>query len=113
MKKTECLYIVLMLIFSCNAINNKQLIYGQIVTENYHYNQNRFVNSPFGRITIRTHSYYTNQKLTKLLSNHPEGFLEYSLEDLKKDTLLLNHFSIDTLYNLKKIQGNEKITRND
>jgi len=99
--------------FSCSSTNKRQLIKGELVGENYYYNQNGFVNAPFGRVTIKTHVYYTNQKLTKLLSNHPEGFLEYSLNDLKQDTLLLNHFSIDTVYNLKKIGLNKKITRND
>lgn len=87
------------LVFACSS-TKKQLIKGKIVSDKYAYNANGFVNSPFGKVAIKTHSYYKKSKLVKTLLNKPEGFLEYTIEDLKKDTLLINYLNIDTI--LKK-----------
>jgi len=100
--KLNILFALNFLVFGCSS-TKKQLINGKIVSDKYAYNANGFVNSPFGKVAIKTHSYYKKSKLVKTLLNKPEGFLEYTIEDLKKDTLLINYLKIDTIFSKKRI----------
>lgn len=104
-------------IYTCVAKKNepidKEIIRGEIVDDNYVYNPNGFVNSPFGKVKINTKSFYKNKKLKFVLENRTEGYLRYSLDNLKKDTFLLKIFEIDTILKSKEFNFEHKKIIND
>ncbi|WP_281991312.1 hypothetical protein [Aquimarina aggregata] len=112
--KLYILVLISITFYSYKSINNAEIIKGHLVSEDYMYNPNGFIQSPFGRINIKTHSFYKNKRLQIVLENRSEGFLEYTIEDLRNDTLLLNQYKIDTLFNdTKQFETYTKQIRND
>jgi len=106
------------LLWSCSKKNNEvtTIIEGGLVPENYHYNPFGFINTPYGRVSITTQSYYKNEKLFNLSWNRANGFLEYDMEDLRNDPKLYQSFNVDSLFsknNEKIINYNTKSIRND
>ncbi len=96
------------LLLSCSKKHNEKIIIeGSIVSDVYQYNIDGFMNTPYGKITIFTQSYFKNGKLYRLLCNRANGFLEYSIEDLRKDTQLYNSLNIDSLF----IKNEEKFLK--
>lgn len=96
---------------SCKPIIKIQVIKGQIIDNNYSYNNNDgFINSPYGKINIKTLSYYTNKKLDKIEKNTVNGFIEYSGKDLSRDIKLIKEYDIDTIYNENKTYKEKKIS---
>ncbi len=101
---------------SCNQKSKKDIIIESfIVGKNFHYNPSGFLNTPYGRVYILKKSIFINGKLDTLLWNRANGFLDYSFEDLRRDTILYKSFEIDSLFlkNKRLMNRSEKIKRND
>lgn len=86
----------------CSQEIEIEIIKGDIVNKNYTYNDKGFVISPYGKINIKTHSFYIDNKLTKLKKNTANGFIEYSLNELRDDQNFIKMLGIDTLYHKTK-----------
>ena len=52
-------------------------------------------------------------KLKEISWNRANGFLRYTLSELKEDPALLNSFDIDTMYSAEKYIGYIKEKKND
>ena len=73
-----------------------------------------FIESDYGKLNIKTISYYDKEgKLKKVLYNRANGFLEYTLSELKSDIALLNSLQVDTLFTDKKYISYIKEEKND
>lgn len=84
------------------------------ISQNYSYNPIGFIKSSYGKLNINTISYYDKSgKLKKILWNRANGFIEYTLSELKDDTTLLNSFEIDTIFSDKKYINYMKEKKND
>ncbi len=93
-----------------------EIIDSFIIGKNFHYNPEGFLNTPYGRVSILKKSIFINGKLESLWWNRANGFLHYSLEDLKRDTKLYKSFKIDSIYKKTKKQIEKyktRINRND
>ena len=63
---------------------------------------------------IKTISRYDKEgKLKEISWNRANGFLRYTLSELKEDLALLNSFDIDTIYSTEKYIGYIKEKKND
>ena len=111
-------YLVCILLLSCSKKKNeiKSVIAGNIIDGYLEYNPDGFINTPYGRVNIKTQSYYKNGKLVNLEWNRANGFLPYSIEYLRSDTRLYKSFKIDSLFSKEKekiLEYKTKIIRND
>lgn len=99
-----------------NTTIEEFIIEGNIVREGYEYNPLGFIDSPYGRVNIVTHSSFENEKLVNVSWNRVNGALDYSLEDLKKDPKMYQSFNVDSMFRENKkrlLDYSEKIIRND
>lgn len=105
-------------LISCSQNNDalQFIVEGYIVGEGYEYNPLGFIDSPYGRVNIVTHSSFENGKLVNVSWNRANGALDYSLEDLKNDPKLYQSFNVDSIFNKnkKKLHNySTKTIRND
>jgi len=111
------LSIFCLLIYSCTNTNEMEfIIEGSVVDESYAYNPFGFINSPYGRVNIITHSSFEDGRLINLSWNRANGALDYSLNDLKNDPKLYKSFNVDSMFRENKkrfIDYSENIVRND
>jgi len=111
--------IICFILLSCSSNNNTQFIIdGNVISSgyNYSYNPDGFINTPYGKVNISTKSYFKNNKLINLFWNRANGFLEYSIEDLRNDPKLYQSFNVDSLFleNKKRLLTYKKtMVRND
>ncbi len=101
---------------SNSKIEKDIIIESFIVGKNFHYNPKGFLNTPYGRVSVLKKSTFINGKLDTLWWNRANGFLHYSLEDLRKDSKLYKSFEIDSIYRRNQKQIKEyktRINRND
>ena len=107
--------IIGLLFANCSVKNTDfQIISTERVTEKYSYNPMGFIESDYGKLNIKTISYYDKEgKLKKVLYNRANGFLEYTLSELKSDSALLNSLQVDTLFTDKKYISYIKEEKND
>ena len=110
------LFIILLficLLFSCNVQKNmqiKRIIKGVIVENLNNYTFSEVPNSVYiagkDTVSVRYISEYDNTgSLVKFSIHKPEGILEYSIEELKKDTLLFNYTGGKSVKNWKLIDN--------
>lgn len=103
------------LLINCSVKKTElEIIRAKKVSENYSYNPMGFIENNYRKLNIKNISYYDKEgKLKEVLWNKPNGFLKYTLSELKNDVALLNSFDIDTIYIDKKYIGYIKEKRND
>ncbi|GIJ94241.1 hypothetical protein CAPN002_14590 [Capnocytophaga stomatis] len=91
-----------------------KIISAEKTGENYSYNPIGFIKSGYGKLNINTISHYDKAgKLKKILWNRANGFVEYTLSELKNDAILLSSFNIDTIFSDKKYINYIKEKKND
>ena len=84
------------------------------VSKEYSYNSIGFIENSYGKLNIKTISHYDKEgKLKEVFWNKSNGFLKYTLLELKNDVALLNSFDIDTIYSDKKYISYIKEKKND
>ena len=112
---TKLSIIISFLLTNCSVKKNDfKIIYAEKVNGNYSYNSTGFIKSNYGKLNIKTISYYDKQgKLKKILWNRANGFIEYTLSELKDDVVLLNSFDLDTIFHDKKYIDYTKEEKND
>lgn len=116
MKHLTRFSVIIGLLFANCSVKNTdfQIISTERVTENYSYNPMGFIESDYGKLNIKMISYYDKEgKLKKVLYNRTNGFLEYTLSELKSDSTLLNSLQVDTLFTDKKYISYIKEEKND
>ena len=103
------------LLIGCSTPNSDfKVIQTEIVSKDYQYNPNGFIENNYGRLLIKTISRYDKQgKLKGVLCNRADGFLEYTPSELKEDIALVKSLDIDTIYSDKKYIGYIKEKKND
>ena len=96
------------LLINCSVKETEfEIICTKKVSKEYSYN-------PIGFINIKTISHYDKEgKLKEVFWNRSNGFLKYTLSELKNDVALLNSFDIDTIYSDKKYISYIKEKKND
>lgn len=114
-KISVLLLIIPLLLISCNKPKRDfEVICAEKVSNTYQYNPNGFIKNNYGRLLVKTISRYDrNGKLKEISWNRANGFLKYTLSELKEDVALLNSFDIDTIYSNKKYIGYIKEEKND
>ena len=103
-KYTFSLTLMFMLLISCSTQKNKTIfIEAYIVGENYHYNDNGFVNTPYGRASIAYKSYYKNGQIAEQ-QNYKSGKLEGESIWYSENAVVLKHFiyTNDELHGVSK-----------
>ena len=76
-----------------------EIICTKKVSKEYSYNPIGFIENSYGKLNIKTISHYDKEgKLKEVFWNRSDGFLKYTLSELKNDVALLNSFDIDTIY---------------
>ena len=103
------------LLIGCSTPNSDfKVIQTEIVSKDYQYNPNGFIENNYGRLLIKTISHYDKQgKLKGFFWNRANGFLEYTSSELKEDIALVKSLDIDTIYSDKKYIGYIKEKKND
>lgn len=98
-KISVLLLIIPLLLISCNKPKRDfEVICAEKVSNTYQYNPNGFIKNNYGRLLIKTISRYDkNRKLKEISWNRANGFLKYTLSELKEYVALLNSFDIDTI----------------
>ena len=103
------------LLINCSVKKTElEIIRAKKVSENYSYNPMGFIENNYRKLNIKNISHYDKEgKLKEVLWNKPNGFLKYTLSELKNDVALLNSFDIDMIYIDKKYIGYIKEKWND
>ena len=114
-KISVLLLIIPLLLISCNKPKRDfEVICAEKVSNTYQYNPNGFIKNNYGKLLIKTISRYDKEgKLKEISWNRTNGFLRYTLSELKEDVALLNSFDIDTIYSDKKYISYIKEKKND
>ena len=90
------------------------MLHTEKVADTYRYNPDGFIKNNYGKLLIKTISHYDKEgKLKEISWNKANGFLRYTLSELKEDPALLNSFDIDTIYSTEKYIGYIKEKKND
>ena len=89
------------LLINCSVKETEfEIICTKKVSKEYSYNSIGFIENSYG-------------KLKEVFWNRSNGFLKYTLSELKNDVALLNSFDIDTIYSDKKYISYIKEKKND
>ena len=89
------------LLINCSVKETEfEIICTKKVSKEYSYNPIGFIENSYG-------------KLKEVFWNRSDGFLKYTLSELKNDVALLNSFDIDTIYSDKKYISYIKEKKND
>lgn len=114
---TKLSIVIISFLFPCCIYNNKnnfKIIVTEKVSPIYSYNPDGVIKNKYGNLNIKTISYYNQQgHLIKLLWNRPNGYLEYTLSELREDPFLLSSFQIDTIFSTKTYINYEVEEKND
>ena len=112
---THLSIIISFLLISCNdSKRDFEVLHTEKVTDTYQYNPDGFIKNNYGKLLIKTISRYDKEgKLKEISWNRANGFLRYTLSELKEDPALLNSFDIDTMYSVEKYIGYIKEKKND
>lgn len=107
-------------LLSCDSPKSemKFIIEGNLICprDKYSYNLDGFVHTPYGKVNMSTVSYFKDGKLVSLLWNRANGFLEYSIQDLKRDSIFYQSLHVDTIFSINKerfLKYQMSIIRND
>ena len=103
------------LLINCSVKKTEfEIICTKKVSKEYSYNPLGFIENSYGKLNIKTISHYDKEgKLKEVFWNRSDGFLKYTLSELKNDVALLNSFDIDTIYSDKKYISYIKEKKND
>ena len=103
------------LLINCSVKETEfEIICTKKVSKEYSYNPLGFIENSYGKLNIKTISHYDKEgKLKEVFWNKSNGFLKYTLSELKNDVALLNSFDIDTIYSDKKYISYIKEKKND
>ena len=112
---THLSIIMSFLLISCNdSKRDFEVLHTEKVADTYGYNPDGFIKNNYGKLFIKTISRYDKEgKLKEISWNRANGFLRYTLSELKEDPALLNSFDIDTMYSAEKYIGYIKEKKND
>ena len=112
---THLSIIISFLLISCNdSKRDFEVLHTEKVADTYQYNPDGFIKNNYGKLLIKTISRYDKEgKLKEISWNRANGFLRYTLSELKEDPALLNSFDIDTMYSAEKYIGYIKEKKND
>ena len=112
---THLSIIISFLLISCNdSKRDFEVLHTEKVADTYRYNPDGFIKNNYGKLLIKTISRYDKEgKLKEISWNRANGFLRYTLSELKEDPALLNSFDIDTMYSAEKYIGYIKEKKND
>lgn len=112
---THLSIIISFLLISCNdSKRDFEVLHTEKVADTYRYNPDGFIKNHYGKLLIKTISRYDKEgKLKEISWNRANGFLRYTLSELKEDPALLNSFDIDTIYSTEKYIGYIKEKKND
>ena len=112
---THLSIIISFLLISCNdSKRDFEVLHTEKVADTYQYNPDGFIKNNYGKLLIKTISRYDKEgKLKEISWNRTNGFLRYTLSELKEDPALLNSFDIDTMYSAEKYIGYIKEKKND
>ena len=90
------------LLINCSVKETEfEIICTKKVSKEYSYNSIGFIENSYGKLNIKTISHYDKEgKLKEVFWNRSNGFLKYTLSELKNDVALLNSFDIDTIFYL-------------
>ena len=112
---THLSIIISFLVISCNdSKRDFEVLHTEKVADTYRYNPDGFIKNNYGKLLIKTISRYDKEgKLKEISWNRANGFLRYTLSELKEDPALLNSFDIDTMYSVEKYIGYIKEKKND
>ena len=112
---THLSIIISFLLISCNdSKRDFEVLHTEKVADTYQHNPDGFIKNNYGKLLIKTISRYNKEgKLKEISWNRANGFLRYTLSELKEDPALLNSFDIDTMYSAEKYIGYIKEKKND
>ena len=104
---THLSIIMSFLLISCNdSKRDFEVLHTEKVADTYQHNPDGFIKNNYGKLLIKTISRYDKEgKLKEISWNRTNGFLRYTLSELKEDPALLNSFDIDTMYSAEKYIG--------
>ena len=100
--------IISLLVISCDDSKREfEVLQTEKVSNTYEYNPDGFIKNNYGKLIIKTIS------LKKVFWNRANGFVEYTLSELKEDVALFNSLGVDTVYTDKKYRDYIVEKKND
>ena len=107
--------IISLLVISCDDSKREfEVLQTEKVSNTYEYNPDGFIKNNYGKLIVKTISHYDKEgKLKKVFWNRANGFVEYTLSELKEDVALFNSLGVDTVYTDKKYRDYIVEKKND